>query len=179
MIMSWKDYFVVGLKLIGLYCLLQGFEGIFRVFPGQLQILQRWGQLHGVFKLSALMSMMIPVIMGVLGLYLIRDGERLHGIPNFEDSMDESRGWIALGIVLFGFYLLAGAVPDVLHIIPDLALVLQAPAYVSRDGSISWLKSTFFSTSVTVLLGMVCIFRGQAIATLAFKQVLSEQKDVQ
>ena len=178
MIMSWKDYFVIGLKLIGLYCLLQGFADIFRGFPGQLKTLQEWGQLHDVFKLSALISMMIPVIMAGLGLYVIRDGRRLHNIPNFEDSMDESRGWIALGIVLFGFYLLASAVPDVLRIIPDLAVMLQAPAYVSRDGSISWLKSTLLSTSLTVLLGMVCIFRGQAVAALAFKQVLSEQKDV-
>ena len=177
--MSWKDYFVVGLKLIGLYCLLQGFEGIFRVFPRQLKTLQEWGQLHGVFKLAALMSMMIPVVMAGLGLYLIRDGKRLHGISNFEDSIDESRGCIALGIVLFGFYLLASAVPDVLRIIPDLAVVLQAPAYVSRDGSMSWLKSTFLSTSLTVLLGMVCIFRGQAVAALASKQPLSEPKDVQ
>ena len=123
--------------------------------------------------------MMIPVLMGALGLYLIRDGKRLHGISSFEDSMDESRGWIALGIVLFGFYLLASAVPDVLRIIPDLAVVLQAPAYVSREESISWLKSTFLSTSATVLLGMVCVFRGQAVAALAFKQVRSEQKDVQ
>lgn len=179
MIMSWKDYFVVGLKLIGVYCLLHGFEGILRVFPVQLKNLQEWGQIHGVFKLSALMSMMIPVIVGGLGLYLIRDGKRLHGIPKFEASMDESRGWIALGIVLFGFYLLASAVPDVLRIIPDLAVMLQAPAYLSRDGSISWLKSTFLSTSITVLLGMVCIFRGQALATLAFKQAVSEQKDSQ
>jgi hypothetical protein len=179
MIMSWKDYFVVGLKLIGVYCVLHAFESIFRDVPGQLKILREWGQLHGVFKLSALMSMMIPVIMAGLGLYLIRDGRRLHGIPKFEDSIDESRGWTALGIVVFGFYLLISSVPDVLHIIPDLALVLQAPAYVSRDGSISWLKSTFISTSLTVLLGMVCIFRGQAVVALAFKQPLSESKDVQ
>jgi hypothetical protein len=178
MIMSWKEYFVVGLKLIGLYCLLHGFEGVFRVFPGQLKTLQEWGPLHGVFKLSALMSMMIPVIMSALGLYLIRDGRRLHNIPNFGDSVDESRGWIALGIVLFGFYLLASAVPDVLRIVSDLVVMLQAPAYVSRDGSISWLKSTFLSTSLTILLGMVFIFRGQAVAALAFKQVLSEEKDV-
>ncbi len=168
--MSWKDYFVVGLKLIGVYCVLHAFEGIFRDFPGQLKTLREWGQLHGVFKLSALMSMMIPVIMAALGLYLIRDARRLHGIPNFDDGMAESRGWIALGIVLFGFYLLASAVPD--------ALVLQAPAYVSRDGPMSWLKSTSIPTLVTVLLGMLCVFCGQAVAASAFKQVLSKQKDV-
>jgi hypothetical protein len=174
MIMSWKDYFVVGLKLIGLYCLLHGFAEVFRVFPEQLKILEGWGNLHGVFKLSALMSMMIPLIMGALGLYLIRDGRWLQGIPNFDDGIDGSHGWITLGIVLFGFYLLASAVPHVLRIIPDLAIVLQAPAYVSRDGSISWLKSTFISTSVTVLLGTACVYRGQAIAASAFKTVLSK-----
>jgi len=177
--MSWKDYFIVGIKLIGLYCLLRGIEGIFQDFPLQLRTFEGMGQIHGVFKVSALLSMTIPLIMGGLGLYLIRDGRRLHGIPSFDVGMEGGNGWIAFGLVLFGFYLLASVVPDALRIVPDLAIVLQAPSYVSTDESMHRLKVTGSLTSITALLGTACILRGKTIAALVFKQTQSEQQGVQ
>lgn len=174
--MRWNDYFVVGLKLIGLYCLFRGLKGLSHAIPEQLRTLEQLGQVHGVFKVSALISLSIPLIMGALGFYLMRDGRVLHGIPNFDDGMDESKGWIALGIMLFGFYQIASAVPDVLSIIPDLAIVLQAPAYMSTDGSLDRLKSAVIWPSVSLLLGTVCVFRGQVIAASAFRQVSLEQE---
>lgn len=167
--MTRRNYFIVGIKLIGVYCLLWGVEGIFRVFPEQKKVLEGWGDIHGIFVLSALMSMAIPLIMGGLGLYLIRDGRRLHSIPKLDEGRNESQRWITLGMVLFGFYLLASSVPDVLGIIPEITIALQPPAYVSGDGLIHWLKSNFFPTAVTVLLGMLCVFRGQAIAAFGTK----------
>jgi hypothetical protein len=179
MSMSWKDYFVVGIKLIGLYCLVRGIEDFVNVTPRQLRMLQEMGQVHGVLKLSALMSMTIPLIMGGLGLYLIRDGKCLLDLPKFDVGMDGDRGWLALGIVLFGVYLVASVVPYVLQIIPDLVAVLLAPAYVSKDESMQRLGSITVLASITVSLGAVCVFRGPIMAACAFKRDRSAEREVQ
>jgi hypothetical protein len=174
--MAWKDRFEIGLKLLGVYCLLVALEQAVIDIPQQLKMLSEWGQLHAVFKVSALMSMLIPLIMMVLGFYLIRDGRGLHAIPKTEQCLHESAKWAALGLVLFGFYLLISVVPDILRVIADLLVVLQAPAYVSRDGAARLLQSNLLSTILTIALGLVCVFRRESAATLALKHIVSEQK---
>jgi hypothetical protein len=173
--MNWTSRFVIGLKLLGVYCLLQGLEGIARDTPQQLKILNQWGQLHGVFKISALVSMMIPFIMAAVGLYVIRYGMPRQG-TRLREATHESSTWAALGITLFGFYLLIRVLPDILRMIPDLLIVLQAPAYVSRDGALHLFQTNLFSSSLTVMLGIACVFRGEVAAMLALKHISSKQK---
>jgi hypothetical protein len=171
--MSPKDFFTVGLKLIGVYCLALAIRAWFVVFPAELI---RTGQLESVtaiLKLPGWISTIVPALMMVLGLYLLRDGKYVHELA-FRNDIGADEGEpeesFTVGIMLYGLYLIVLALPNCIEVISNLFVVLQAPAYLSTDMVMDRLKSELLPTLATVGLGLFCFLNGTAFTRLAFHQ---------
>src|SRR3990167_11057493 len=108
--MDQKGIFVLGVKLIGVYCLALAIEFVFYIYPWDFIRVEQFANSAPVYKLSPWISLMIPLFLAVLGRYLMGDARYVHDLVllrNDDIAIVKTEGLFTLGLALYGVFILA------------------------------------------------------------------------
>lgn len=72
--MKTKDYFILGSKLFGIWCLFQGIVGLIAVIPSFIFPDKLGPEMHRIYMVTAVVARIIPILFIVVGIYLLRGG---------------------------------------------------------------------------------------------------------
>jgi hypothetical protein len=165
--MSPKDFFTVGLKLIGVYCLALAIEDLFHIVPYSSPLIQREVTLIS----SQWLALIIPAVLMLLGLYFIKDGSYVLDFVLRDDAGDQpvSGDFFTTGIKLYGSYLIVSSISPCLWIVINVAVLFFAPSYLSTDSELNNIKSNLVPCVTTIGLAIYCLLRSKSITHLAFR----------
>jgi hypothetical protein len=172
--MDARYYFVLGSKLIGLYCLVLALiyfvPVIGSIFTRSIYAPEDVGYVKIVFFALIL----VPVLLAGIGFYLMRDGALVHNLAFPEDSSNLTLGMesvFTLAIKLYGVFLVTSSIPNLMRIFSNFVFVanLRSP---SRDiiADFMGINRDFLPSLVSILLGVYFLLRGETITELAFRK---------
>jgi hypothetical protein len=169
--MDLRYYFVLGSKLIGLYCLVLALIYFVPVVPSFFsQGYQR--EEAGYYRIIYLSFILTPILLAAVGLYLIRTGDFIHDLAfpkNSTTATIEMEHLFTLGIKLYGVFLAAGSIPHLLKLVSNYIFVANLPYDYSQTVADSiGLKTDFMPYLASLILGVYFVLRGETITRLAF-----------
>jgi len=180
--MDARYYFVLGSKLIGLYCLvlalIYSIPAIGSIFVNSTYQPEE----AAYFRIISFALILVPLLLAGMGFYLIRDGALVHNLAFPENRSDLSLGmesFFTLAIKLYGVFLFASSIPNLLRILLNFLLFANMP-YDFRDtvADSMGIKTEFLPLLVSIVLGAYFLLRGETITDLAFRKPrVIEQRD--
>jgi hypothetical protein len=169
--MTKKQVFAVGLKLVGVYSLSLAIEVLFDFSSTEFVRKGNLAQTDGIFRIAQWFSLLEPLALSVIGLYLIKDGSYVQKLL-FRDEADELMDlptFFQVAVKLYGTYLVVSSIPNCLEIISIVLSVSYAPGYLSTSRESDAIRSYGISTLVTIALGLWCGLREKSITRLVFR----------
>src|SRR5262245_3559250 len=172
--MSQREFFTLGIKLIGLYFLAVGIEEWFKRSSAALGYLSPLIQTDESFILSQWVSLLIPILLVTSALYLIRDGSHLRDFAFREDheaDLGHPTSLFATGVNLYGVFVIVSSVSGCLGIVVNLMIMLFAPSYWDTKILLDGIKSDLLPTLSAISLGFCCCAKASWFTRLSFRQV--------
>jgi hypothetical protein len=174
--MSIRDFFTLGSKWIGVYCLALAVGELFKAFPLTFTYVPQLRQSPPVFQASHWLSFLSPIGVLTTGVYLIRDGSHIcdfafHG--DGETTIKDSKDFFDVAIKLYGLYLVAGAIPSCIWLLANVLIVLRAAPYLSVDNELEGIQSYLLPVLTTLGLGTCCLILSSRLTGLAFHRAES------
>jgi hypothetical protein len=170
--MDLRYYFVLGSKLIGLYCLVLALIYFVPIIPSFFVKTIYQQEEAGYYRIIYLAFILTPIFLAGLGLYLIRDGGFIHDLAfpakgaTFTVEMEHL---FTLGIKLYGVFLAASSIPHLLKLLANYIFVFNQPYDFSRTVADNMgFKTDFLPELVSIILGVYFVLRGETITRLAF-----------
>ena len=178
--MAGKDYFILGCKLFGIYCLVLGIPSLIAVIPTFIQPEGLSSEFHQLYMVTAITTRMIPVVYIIGGLYLLFGGKRLFQLAypeDFEISMN-IKGKFTLFVKMMGIYLVVSYFPDFLKSISSYFAYTNAPRMFNmiREQQFTYLNAA--SSIFGVVFGFYLLKSGNFIINVAMKSI-NENKDIE
>jgi hypothetical protein len=171
--MKARDYFILGSKLFGIWCLFHGIVGLIAaiptfIFPGNLQ-----PEMHRIFLAAAIVARIIPILFIVAGIYLLRGGSQLYrfAYPNEAEGGDNLEWKFTVFVKMLGIYLLVIYIPDLLKTVSAYIVYVNAPPYFDlfRERQFTYLNAA--SSIGGVLLGMYLLRSGRWFIRMGLKAI--------
>jgi hypothetical protein len=176
--MDQKGIFVLGVKLIGVYCLALAIEFVFHIFPWEFVRVEQSADSAAVYKFSPWISLMIPIVLTLLGRYLMTDGRHVHELvllSNDDIGIGKTECLFTLGLALYGVYVLAGLIPMTINIVWKIVIVLCTPSYIDTEVELEGIKSDLLPTLVMISVGFICFYHGRYFTRIAFRESLNSE----
>jgi hypothetical protein len=133
------------------------------------------GDVSQRYGAQGLPLLLIPFVLGGVGLYLLRDGSLIHRVA-FQSDGHESTIRLAelftLGVKLYGIYLVIGNIPVLATLLSNFLFVANSIDYGTGHGIAEGLgmRTNFLPTLVSMLFGVLLIFRGELLSSWAFAE---------
>lgn len=126
-----EEYFVLGCKLFGVYCLVLGIPAIVATIPTFVQTKDMAGDYQRLYTATVIATRLIPITYIAMGAYLIRGGERLlrFAYPEGAEYSDKIREKLNLFLRFLGIFLVISYFPDLLRTISSYIAYTHAPKY--------------------------------------------------
>ena len=170
--MTKKQSFAVGLKWVGVYSLALAIEVLFDFSSTEFVRTGNLAQTDGIFRIAQWFSLLGPIALSVVALYLIKDGSYVQTLL-FRDEADEVMDlptFFRMAVKLYGIYLVVSSIPNCLGTISNALTVMYAPPYLSTSLELDAVRSDGASMLATVALGLWCGLKERSVARLAFWQ---------
>jgi len=177
--MDQKGLFILGVKLIGVYCLALAIEFIFYVVPWEFIGAEHFSESAPVYKLSRWILLLNPVLLTVLGRYLVVDGRYIHDLVlahNGEFTIGNAEGLFYLALALYGVLVLAGIIPLTVVVVSKIVIVVFTASYIETEIEMDGIKSELLPTLATIGLGLICLYNGKYLTRLAFHRSLIKRR---
>jgi len=174
-----KGLFILGVKLIGVYCLALAIEFVFHVVPWEFIRAERFSESAPVYKLSPWILLLAPVLLTVLGRYLMVDGRYVHDLVlarNGEIAIGKAEGLFSLALALYGVLVLAGIIPLTVLVVSKIVIVVCTASYIETEIEMEGIKSELLPTLATIGLGLICLYNGKYLTRLAFHRSLIRRR---
>ena len=170
--MTNKDFYTLGIKLIGLYCLALAIRDWFKRFSTALLYSSPLVQTDVTFIVSHWLNLIIPAVLMLLGLYLIKDGAFVLNIV-FRSNDDDtdlmcSKNFFATGIKLYGVFLIVDSISDCLGIVVNSIIGVFAPSNLSTEIVLDALQSALLPSLSAISLGSFCCVKANWFTRLGF-----------
>lgn len=166
-----KDYFILGGKLFGVYCLVLAVPGLLSIVPAIIQINRQGAYGHGIFPMLAL-GQIGPLIYIVAGIYLLTRGEGFYrfSYPEGNGDINATEEKLLLYLKMLGIYLVVNYIADFLTALSGIGFAMVVPVYMG-EGIEKWfmLFTNLISSLWGILVGIYLIRDGRYVAKLAFK----------
>ncbi len=170
--MELKYYFVLGSKLIGLYFLVVAVVYLVSVVPSMVGSSSYPQEEASYYRTIYFLTFLTPVLLVIIGYYLIRSGTFVHDLAFPKDRLNTSRGMEALftlGIKLYGVFLVADSIPKLLRLISNYIFVFNSPYdYSDTVADFLGIKTNFLPYLATMILGFYFLVWGSSVTRLAF-----------
>jgi len=194
--MSSRDYFVVGCKVVGLYCIFRSIDYFVHAFgtffyPANLSPEMAWSLL-----VTKTVLRLIPIVYLLLGVYLVKNGRVIHNMaypPNQDngvntndaDAISQHDGdalsitaKIVLAFQFAGLYLIITNIPDVIKT-SSFYFTQSNTSQVYTMPSHAWFEkvtsySQFLPSLGGMLLGIYLLKANNVFIRLALKEPLKK-----
>ena len=177
--MKARDYFIVGSKLFGIWCLFQGIVGVIAAIPTFMSPPKLGPEMGRIYMAAALVGRIIPVLFFVSGIYLLRGGNRLYefAYPGKPEQATDLEWKFVLFVKMLGIYLLVVYIPDLLRTASECFVYLNAPPYFEmfRERQFTYLNAA--SSIGGVLLGIYLLRSGKVFIRMGLKGIQGEPKN--
>ena len=174
--MSTRDFFTLGSKWIGVYCLALAVGELFKAFPLTFTYIPQLRQSPPVFQVAHWLSFLTPMGFLTIGIYLIRSGSYVCEFVfrgDGDNAIKDSKDFFDVGIKLYGLYLIAQAIPGCIWLFGNVLIVLRSPPYLSVDDELKGIQSYLVLVLTTLGLGMCCFILSSRVTGLAFRRAES------
>jgi len=175
--MDARFYFVLGSKLIGLYCLVLAVIYFVPVIGSFFSRTDQRGPTD-YFAIIYFALILTPVLLTGIGLYLIKDGALVHNLAFPENGSELTVGMeslFTLAIKLYGVFLTASSLPPLLKVLSNFIFFANMPYDFSNTVADSLgIKTDFLPYLSSLLLGIYFVLRGERVTRLAFRNAKSE-----
>jgi len=166
-----RDYFILGSKLFGIWCLFQGIVGLLAAIPTFIFPDKLSPEMHRIYMATAVVGRAIPILFIVSGIYLLCGGSRLYrfAYPN-ETEVEADLEWkFTVFVKMLGIYLLVIYIPDLLRTISAYIVYVSAPPYFDlfQERKFTYLSAA--SSIGGVLLGIYLLRSGKWFIRMALK----------
>jgi hypothetical protein len=171
--MSKNDLFTLGLKWIGVYCLVLAAGELFEMFPIAFIYASHLRKALPGFEFSHWLSAIGPIGFLTIGIYLMRGGTYIQNLVfhrNGQDMIGDSRSIVDVGIKLFGIFLIAASVPGCVWVCANVLIVLRAAPYLSVEDELERIRLYLVPVLSSTGLGICCVVWGSTLAGLAFRR---------
>jgi hypothetical protein len=170
--MTGKDYFILGCKLFGVYSLFMGVPLLITVVPGFFPP-ENLGDMQNVYTATIIVSLLIPIIYIVGGIYLLRGADHLYQYvyPEGTSSEIDIEGEFTLFIKMLGVYLIVSYFPVLLRTISSYFVYTNAPGGfdMMHERQFSYLNAA--SSIWGVAFGLYLLIGGKYIVNLALSKI--------
>lgn len=167
--MNQREWFILGSKLVGLYCLALAVP-TFITHGSAIFIPAGYPEdMARMYRVYGFLMILTPVLLGLFGFYLIKNGAIVHQLayPGGASGGLDTEGLFTIGIKVYGVYLLAGSTVEGLKIISGYIFVSNAPAYMSTVQELYGLQTNLLPTLGSAALAIFFLLGGQSLARLA------------
>ncbi len=181
--MNQRDYFELGSKLIGLYCLVIALP----LFPGSVFYLfsdPRYAGEKDKDLLLAAVSILTPLILAALGIYLLKKGALIHKMA-FPASRDDVHPSLAasfnVAVKLYGVYMIVRSLPTLSRRFSNYIWVGDpSDPYNTRAITVEafGINTDFVSMLINITIGICLLTMGHALIAFAFPEATKEEQSV-
>jgi len=171
--MSREEFYSLGSRLIGIYCIASTIQELFRAFPLTFTYVPQLRQSVPLFTFSHWLSFVGPIGFLTVGIYLIRDGSYIHKFAfhdEVENSIRDSRDFFDVGIKLYGLYLTAGILPSCIWLLANILIVLRAAPYLSVENELESIQSNVLPVLTTLGFGTCGLVCSGILTKLVFRR---------
>ena len=170
--MNKNEFFTLGLKWIGVYCLTAAVGQLFELFPVTLEYATHLRRTVPGMTASGWLAVIGPAGFAFVGVYLIKDGSFIR-YKAFRDRYEfDVSTRIALldsGLKLFGVYLVAGSLPGFLWVAANVLIVLRAAPYLSVENEMEGIRDYLLLVLSTIGFGICCFVYSRKLSGIAFR----------
>jgi hypothetical protein len=179
--MKARDYFVLGSKLFGVWCLFQGIVGLVAAIPTFIFPDNLGPEMHRIYFATAVVGRIIPVLFIASGIYLLRGGGRLYkfAYPGEEEQGTDLEWKFTVFVKMLGIYLLVLYTPDLLRTLSAYFVYLNAPPYFDMFQQRQFTYTNAASSIGGVLLGIYLLRSGRWFIRMGLKAIQKKPNDEQ
>jgi cytochrome c biogenesis factor len=177
--MDQKDYFQLGVKLIGLYSLVLALPVLLGILPTVIAVAGKSTKVSEQFGVQHLPLFASPILMATLGFYLLKSrafADRIcfNGINNV--SSLKLPEYFTVGTKLYGVLLVVGTIPGFLKLLANFLFALNhlSPHADTLTGE-TGLRINFLPDLAMIGFGILLLLKGEIVTSWAFPS--SEEND--
>jgi len=171
--MNSRDYFVLGSKLLGVYCLFLAVPHLGAAVATLADPPNLGDEYASIMFMSRVVFRIIPVVYLVFGFYLIRNGSVIHNlayqVSSDEDNLLETRDKFIVFLKFLGMFLIVSYFPDVLKSISSYFTYRNAFPTLNLFEDKQYALVNFGPSIVGVVFGFYLLKSGQVFVRLAFR----------
>ena len=172
--MKARDYFILGSKLFGIWCLFQGIVGLIAAIPTFMSPDNLRPEMHKIYMATAVVARIIPILFIASGIYLLRGGGRLYRFAYpWEEEQGTDLEWkFTVFVKMLGIYLLVIYIPDLLRSLTGYFVYRNAPKYFTDIYKQRQLAYGDAASSIGgVLLGIYLLRSGRWFIRMGLKSI--------
>ncbi|MBI4708352.1 MAG: hypothetical protein HY761_10600 [Candidatus Omnitrophica bacterium] len=171
--MKGRDYFILGSKLFGIWCLFQGIAGLIATASTFVSAPDLDPELHKIYMVTTVVTRLIPILFIASGIYLLRGGNHLYkfAYPDDLEEGPELEEKFTIFVKMLGIYLLVSYIPDLLKAISSFVAYTHAPQYFNmfREQGFTYVHAA--SSIGGVLTGLYCLKSGKLFIRWAMQSL--------
>lgn len=177
-----REYFILGSKLFGVWCLVKGIVGLAGEIPGLISphILQP--ELGRAYFATVVVGRIIVVLFIASGIYLLRGGIRLYRLayPGEEEQGTDLECKFTVLVKMLGIYLLVLSIPDLLESLTAFFVYQNVPKHFTE---VLRLRQATYGNAASsiggVLLGLYLLMSGRWFISMGLKAIQKTPTDEQ
>ena len=161
--MKSKDYFIVGCKLYGIYCLLLGIASI----GGAISTFTSKGdipiEIYQAYFLTNIILRLTPILFIGSGWYLLVGGKKIYefAYPREEKEQNNFKEIFILSLKIFGIYLIVSNFPELIRNASEFVTHMTAPEIFQAFSQQQFNISNTISCISGFLLGLYLLRSGK------------------
>ncbi len=177
-----REYFILGSKLFGVYCLFEGIVGLVGAIPTFISPDNLRPEFDRIYFTTVVVGRIITVLFIASGIYLLRGGGRLYrfAYPGEEEQGTDLERKFTVFVKMLGIYLLVIYIPYLLKSLTGYFVYRNVPKYftdIYRQRHVTY--GDALSSVGGVLLGIYLLRSGRWFISLAFKSIKKKPNDEQ
>jgi len=165
-----RQSFRVGAKLIALYYLIMALPTLLGLVFQILPMVQGPWERFDTLGASFAAALLFPVMLAVVGLYILRDGALFQRWTESADDFDNTDNMVqcfAVGVKLFSVYFVLSSIPTLSQRLANfLLLVYSRDAGFIAEGL--GMSTNFLPQIVVIMFGLLLLARGDLLTRWAF-----------
>lgn len=171
--MKARDYFILGSKLFGIWCLFHGVVGLIAAIPTFMSPGNLQPEMHKIYMATAVVARIIPILFIASGIYLLRGGDRLYKFAYPAEAVQgtDLESKFAVFVKMLGIYLLVLYIPDLLKTLSAFLVYLNAPPYFDMFQQRQFTYTNAASSIGGVLLGIYLLRSGRWFIRMGLKAI--------
>jgi len=170
--MDSKSWFLIGAKLIGLFYLIFALPVLLGIIPMLSYMTLGWDPTPRMFGAQAVLLLLSPILLGGVGLQLLRSGSLLSRLAlkeGPEEEQSQTVEFFTVGVKLYGVYICVANIPTLLSSLSHFLFLANSSYGVGRGVAEGLgLRTNFLPALVSIMFGVLLFFRGELLSRWAF-----------